>query len=54
MKKLQLIAFLLLTVAVFPLRAAKEFAHPDRIRYDGNCFQIEGRDVFVLSAALHC
>lgn len=52
-RNLHLIVLLLFTVAVFPLRAAKEFAHPDRIRYDGNCFQIEGRDVFVLSAAFH-
>lgn len=31
----------------------KHFSHPDRIRYDGDCFTIEGKDVFVLSAAFH-
>lgn len=34
-------------------RSAKRFSHPDRIRYDGDCFQIEGRDTFVYSAAFH-
>ncbi len=29
------------------------FAHPDRIRYDGHCLQIEGRDFFLSSAAFH-
>ena len=28
-------------------------AHPDRIRYDGSCLTIEGKDVFVYSAAFH-
>ena len=31
-RNLHLIALLLFTVAVFPLRAAKEFAHPDRMK----------------------
>lgn len=31
----------------------KHFYHPDRIRYDNDCFTIEGKDVFVLSAAFH-
>ena len=31
----------------------KEFVHPERVRYDGNCFTIEGQDLFVLSAAFH-
>jgi hypothetical protein len=29
------------------------FPHPDRIRCDGHCLQIEGRDFFVSSAAFH-
>lgn len=29
------------------------FMHPDRIRFDNKCIQIEGRDVFVLSGAFH-
>ena len=32
---------------------AKSFAHPDRIRYNGDCFQIEGKDIFIYSAAFH-
>lgn len=31
----------------------KHFYHPDRVRYDKDCFTIEGEDVFVLSAAFH-
>ncbi len=29
------------------------FLHPDRIRYDQRCFQIEGNDVFLFSGAFH-
>src|SRR4051812_26218894 len=29
------------------------FPHPDRIRYDGHCLQIEGRDFFLSSASFH-
>jgi hypothetical protein len=32
---------------------AKQFAQPERLRYDGHCLQIEGRDVFIYSAAFH-
>jgi len=31
----------------------KQFAHPDRIRYDGNSMKIEGKDFFMYSAAFH-
>jgi hypothetical protein len=31
----------------------KTFPHPDRIRYSGDCMTIEGRDVFIYSAAFH-
>jgi hypothetical protein len=31
----------------------KKFAHPERIRYDGSCMTIEGKDVFIYSAAFH-
>ncbi|MEO7097841.1 MAG: beta-galactosidase, partial [Luteolibacter sp.] len=30
-----------------------QFQHPERIRYDGHCLQIEGADFFVSSAAFH-
>lgn len=29
------------------------FSHPDRIRYDGHCFTIEGKDTFLFSGAFH-
>lgn len=32
---------------------AKQFFHPDRVRYDKDCFTIEGKDIFVFSAAFH-
>lgn len=34
-------------------RGPVRFAHPDRIRYDGQCFTIDGQDVFLFSAAFH-
>jgi hypothetical protein len=29
------------------------FPHPDRIRFDGQCFTIDGQDQFIFSAAFH-
>jgi len=31
----------------------KKFVHPDRIRYDSCCLTIDGRDIFIYSAAFH-
>lgn len=36
-----------------PVKPVKQFAHPDRIRYDGSCFTIDGEDHFIYSAAFH-
>ena len=33
--------------------ATKQFPHPDRIRYDGDCLTVDGKDIFVSSAAFH-
>ena len=33
--------------------AQPKFSHPDRIRYDGHCFTIDGKDVFLFSGAFH-
>ena len=33
--------------------ASRTFPHPDRIRYDGQCLTIDGKDVFVYSGAFH-
>ena len=53
-----LFAVLALFAAVRPAPAAPDasaprFPHPERIRYDGHCLQIEGRDFFLSSAAFH-
>ncbi len=34
-------------------RTQTSFPHPDRIRYSGDCVTIEGKDVFIYSAAFH-
>ena len=47
-----LMSFCFLATSAWAL-PEKHFKHPDRIKYDQNCFQIEGRDVFVFSAAFH-
>src|SRR5580658_2647526 len=50
-------AIIFITVA--PARATEEplpprvFSHPDRIRYDSQCFTIEGKDTFIFSGAFH-
>lgn len=31
----------------------KHFLHPDRIRYDGSCMTIDGKDLLIYSAAFH-
>jgi hypothetical protein len=36
-----------------PSSTTKHFPKPDRIRYDGHCLTIEGKDVFIRSAAFH-
>lgn len=35
------------------IRPKKEFIHPERIRYDGSCMTIDGKDLFIYSAAFH-
>lgn len=30
-----------------------QFTHPERIRYDGSCMTIDGKDMFIYSAAFH-
>jgi len=54
MKCLGWIAAGLALAALAPGRAdTKIFPHPERIRYDGQCLTIEGRDVFVWSGTFH-
>src|SRR5205823_4409851 len=36
-----------------PARAEKQFPRPDRIRYDGHCLTINGKDTLIRSAAFH-
>lgn len=62
MKKIFLITILLIGNVLFANnkgkihqdnKPKKEFPHPERIRYDGSCMTIEGKDVFIYSAAFH-
>ena len=39
--------------AAFAQDSPVKFSHPDRIRYDGQCFTIEGKDTFIFSGAFH-
>lgn len=50
-----LISFVLSSFLVTANQEApkKKFAHPDKVRYDGSCMTIEGKDVFIYSAAFH-
>src|SRR4051794_21479082 len=43
------------SLSVLPSAAADlpAFAHPDRIRFDGQCFTINGQDTLVYSGAFH-
>ena len=34
-------------------KAEKKFLQPERVRYDGSCMTIEGKDIFIYSAAFH-
>jgi len=47
------LATLILLATFGALAAQKPFPHPERIRYDGHCLTLEGRDVLVYSAAFH-
>jgi hypothetical protein len=48
-----------LAVAPFAIAAesapasVKKFPHPERIRYDGHCMTIDGKDTFIYSAGFH-
>ncbi len=48
-----LAAFLAAACLVRADPPAKVFPHPDRIRYDGQCVTIDGRDLVVYSGAFH-
>jgi Glycosyl hydrolases family 35/Glycosyl hydrolases family 2, sugar binding domain len=53
--------FVLAITLALPLIAAAQdtplpprvFSHPDRIRYDSQCFTIEGKDTFIFSGTFH-
>lgn len=47
------LASLLFFAALGAMAAQRTFPHPERIRYDGHCLTLEGRDAFVYSAAFH-
>ena len=54
----QILLLLCLFTAQFPEAQAqerpdKQFARPERVRYDGSCMTIDGKDLFIYSAAFH-
>lgn len=55
--KFYLLLALLGTVAGNSVQAQdlpeKRFFYPERVRYDQDCFTVEGEDIFILSAAFH-
>jgi Glycosyl hydrolases family 35 len=57
--RLILLAAVFIGVCPIPSQAAdaplppRVFSHPDRIRYDSQCFTIEGKDTFIFSGAFH-
>jgi hypothetical protein len=53
MSNLRTALVLLLASLSFAARAHPTFKHPDRIRFDGHCFTIEGKDMFIFSGAFH-
>ena len=48
-------AILLCLSCLYPAMAQSErpFLHPDRIRYDGQCLTIDGKDMFIYSGSFH-
>lgn len=42
-----------LAAAPVAFAAAGSFPYPDRVRYDGQCFTIDGKDVFIFSGSFH-
>src|SRR3954469_1271529 len=47
------IALLLLVATTTSFAAERNFPHPDRIRYDGECLTIDGKDTLIFSGAFH-
>ncbi|HEY1787957.1 MAG TPA: beta-galactosidase [Verrucomicrobiae bacterium] len=54
---LNLLLFVAIAPAFLPCpvsaQSARPFLHPDRIKYDSQCFTIDGKDVFIYSGAFH-
>ena len=49
--KIQLLFFFLISIVI--KAQDNQFPHPDRIKFDKHCLQIEGKDTFVYSGAFH-
>ena len=43
----------LLNIGTYPSIADAVFLHPDRVRYDHRCFQLDGKDTFIFSGTFH-
>jgi hypothetical protein len=48
-----LVPFLVAAAAASAQTQVKTFPHPDRIRYDGECLTVDGRDLVVFSGTFH-
>ena len=54
MRRAALTVFAILLTGAAVVRAQdRVFPHPDRIRYDGHCLTVEGKDMVVYSGAFH-
>lgn len=43
----------LLNIGTYPSIVDTVFLHPDRVRYDHRCFQLDGKDTFIFSGTFH-
>lgn len=48
-----LVALLLVVCSTALAQNERVFSHPDRIRYDGQCLTIDGKDTFIYSGCFH-
>ena len=47
------LALLIFTQIAVADEASRPFSHPNRIRYDGQCLTIDGKDTFIFSGSFH-
>src|SRR3954466_13910690 len=52
-KMMKLITLLIVASLASVAHAARQFPHPQRIRYDSQCLTIDGNDTLIFSGAFH-